>query len=65
MKMYWDSSTSNLWVIDANHPSPVIYSNHPLRVPDYPIPHGSKGYATMQRLLKLGYELVNEHACKS
>lgn len=31
------------------------YTQHPLKVSDYPIPGGSLGYATMQRLLKMGY----------
>ena len=33
----------------------VPYVQHHLSVPDYPIERGSKGYATMQKLLKLGY----------
>ena len=32
----------------------VNYKSHPLAVPDYPIERGSPGYATMQKLLKLG-----------
>ncbi len=32
-----------------------------LAVPDYKIPNGSKGFATMQTLLKKGFSIVNEH----
>lgn len=31
------------------------YTQHPLKAPDYAIHNGSPGYATMQKLLKLGY----------
>lgn len=31
------------------------YTTHPLKKPDYPIEKGSKGYSTMQFLLKQGY----------
>jgi hypothetical protein len=34
------------------------YSKHPLKVADYNIPNGSKGYATMQRLLKNGWVML-------
>lgn len=35
------------------------YNRHPLGVKDYDEPGGSKGYATMQALLKRGYTLTN------
>lgn len=34
----------------------VPYANCVYSVPDYPI--GSKGYATMQKLLKMGWRLI-------
>lgn len=36
----------------------VPYYKSSLKVPDYNIPGGSKGYSTMQRLLKLGYTII-------
>lgn len=45
--------------IERDNGSWQHYSQHPLKVPDYQIRNGSKGYATMQRLFKAGYSTVN------
>ncbi len=43
-------------------PSPLAgwqpYTRSPSAVPDYNVPRGSKGWATYQKLLKCGWELV-------
>jgi hypothetical protein len=36
------------------------YRSHPLAVTDHAMPRGSKGYATMQRLLKMGYVFTGQ-----
>lgn len=34
------------------------YRNRPEAIPDYDIPHGSKGWATYQKLRQLGWTLI-------
>ena len=42
---------------DPNQPwQPYTTSRH--AIPDYPIPGGSKGWATYQRLIKAGWTLI-------
>jgi len=52
----------NLYVINESYPSGVIYNmcrTPGVVVSDYNIPNGSRGYATMQNCLKLGYTFIN------
>ncbi len=43
---------------DSHHPWGYYTSFPDLCVPDYPIPNGSKGWATAQRLMQAGWTLV-------
>lgn len=48
----------SLYIINDQYPEGVIYNacrTVGLLVSDYDIPNGSKGYATAQNCLKLGY----------
>lgn len=48
-----------------SHQSWKPYTAYPgLRVPDYPIPRGSKGWATYQKLLKAGWTLIPTASAK-
>jgi hypothetical protein len=43
-----------------NHPREPwrLYKNHPAAVADYPVPRGSKGWATYQKLRCAGWTLI-------
>jgi hypothetical protein len=43
---------------EPHHPWKSYTHFHGLCVPDYPIPNGSKGWATSQRLLQAGWTVV-------
>lgn len=50
-----------LYIINDQYPEGILYSackTPGLYVADYDIPGGSKGFATMQNCLKLGYTLI-------
>jgi hypothetical protein len=50
---------------DPQHPW-RLYTHFPeLCVPDYPIPRGSKGWATSQRLLNAGWEIISTEQARS
>ena len=44
--------------LEPNQPWRSYLSYPQFSVPDYPIPGGSKGWATYQKLMKAGWELV-------
>jgi hypothetical protein len=43
--------------LEPNHPWKPHTAFPNLCVPDYPVPRGSKGWATSQRLLQAGWEI--------
>jgi hypothetical protein len=43
---------------EPHHPWKIHTSYPGLCVPDYPIPGGSRGWATSQRLLQVGWTLI-------
>lgn len=60
-QMAWYSPTENGdRVLYINHNDTWLpYTQTPFALPDYLIPGGSKGYATMQFLLMRGYKIVS------
>jgi hypothetical protein len=42
-----------------------VYTASPHAVPDYKIPKGSKGWATFQKLRKIGWTLISKEQAKS
>jgi hypothetical protein len=44
--------------LEPNQPWKPYYACLQFAVPDYPVPRGSKGWATYQKLMKAGWELV-------
>lgn len=57
--MQWKRESNGRLVLYVNdNGSWVRYNKHNLAVPDHKIESGSLGYATMQKLLKLGYSYV-------
>jgi hypothetical protein len=63
-RMCWLSPTPDAEKIlylqlSANEPWQPYTAFRQFAVPDYPIPSGSKGWATYQKLLKAGWTLVH------
>jgi len=58
MKLAWkdnaNSKFKELFYSHDNGATWIHYSAHPLKMPEH-LPMSSKGWATMQRLLKLNY----------
>lgn len=47
------------------HQSWQIYTASPHAVPDYKVPKGSKGWATFQKLRKIGWTIISSQQAKS
>lgn len=65
-EMCWKSKSENdtkVLHLRASSLEPWLpYTSHPkLMVPDYKVNGGSRGYATMQKLLKANWNLVQVH----
>ena len=59
------NETKVLHIRDDRHPEWTPYQRHVNRAPEYPEPSGSKGLATMHKLLKLGYKINVQESLKS
>jgi hypothetical protein len=57
-KMCWKDTGERLELHLYDSGVWIHYKRSSLAVPDYNIPGGSKGYATMQALLKQGWEVI-------
>jgi hypothetical protein len=54
-----------LYLRYAPHQPWQSYTQFPqLSVPDYPIPNGSKGWATSQKLLRAGWTIIPTHQAR-
>ncbi|MGL5939759.1 MAG: hypothetical protein ACRC2S_05140 [Waterburya sp.] len=42
-----------------------VYTASPHFVPDYPVPGGSKGWATFQKLRQVGWTIISSEQAKS
>jgi hypothetical protein len=51
--------------LEPNQPWKPYKAFPMIAVPDYPIPGGSKGWATYQKLFKAGWTLVSSDQAKS
>lgn len=65
--MCWHSKSEEqakiLWVEDSTK-GWIPYNQSVLAAADYRIENSSKGYATMQKLFKFGWKIVNEKEMK-
>jgi hypothetical protein len=69
-EMSWLSCNGNelkvaLHLREYPHQPWRVYSASPYGVPDYKIPGGSKGWATFQKLRKIGWTLISKEQAKS
>jgi hypothetical protein len=63
MKMSWSTNVSGqmiLYIQESESSGWKPYYTYPRYEPDYDIDKGSKGWATYQKLRKLGWELVSD-----